>query len=135
PVRRGDLPGDGYPAEHRPVQRPPGSCGPRPGLEGDVMTPIEDKLRAAIRARADEIEPYAPPLLLPPRRRRSFFLAHGGGGKRRTPAQRVWQGWGAPAASAIMVGVVIVASAVIFGGHSASSSPVRSSAERVTHAA
>ncbi len=36
------------------------------------MTPIEDKLRAAIRARADEIEPYAPPLLLPPRRRRSF---------------------------------------------------------------
>ena len=98
------------------------------------MTPIEDKLRAAIRARADEIEPYAPPLLLPPRRRRSFFLAHGGGEKRRTPAQRVWQSWGAPAASAIMVGVVIVASAVIFGGRSGPSSPVRSSAERVTHA-
>jgi mannan endo-1,4-beta-mannosidase len=98
------------------------------------MTPIEDKLRAAIRARADEIEPFAPPLRLPARRRRSFFLAHGGGEKKRTSAQRVWQGWGAPAASAIMVGVVIVASAVIFGGHSASSSPVRSSAGRVTHA-
>jgi mannan endo-1,4-beta-mannosidase len=98
------------------------------------MTPIEDKLRAAIRARADEIEPYAPPLLLPPRRRRSFFPAHGGGEKKRTPAQRVWQSWGAPAASAIMVGVVIVASAVIFGGRSASSSPVRSAAGRATHA-
>ena len=33
-----------------------------------------------------------------------------------------------------MVGVVIVASAVIFGGHSASSSPARSSAGQVTHA-
>jgi hypothetical protein len=99
------------------------------------MTPIEDKLRAAIHARADEIEPYAPPLRLPARRRRSFFLAHGGGEKKRTPAQRVWRSWGAPAASAIMVGVVIVASAVIFGGHSASSSPVRSSIGQVTHAA
>jgi len=97
------------------------------------MTPIEDKLRAAIRARADEIEPYVPPLLLPPRPRRSFFLAHGGGEKRRTSAQRIWQGWGAPAAAAIMVGVVIVASAVIFGGHSASSSAVRSSAGLVNH--
>ena len=37
------------------------------------MTPIEDKLRAAIHARADEIEPCPPPLLLPPRRLRSFF--------------------------------------------------------------
>ena len=83
------------------------------------MTPIEDKLRAAIRARADEIEPYAPPLLLPTRPRRSSFLAHGGGEKKGTSAQRVWQVWGAPAASAIMVAVVIVASAVIFGGHSA----------------
>ena len=54
--------------------------------------------------------------------------------RKRTPAQRVWQSWGAPAASAIMVGVVIVASAVIFGGRSASSSPVRSSAGRATHA-
>jgi mannan endo-1,4-beta-mannosidase len=98
------------------------------------MTPIEDKLRAAIHARADEIEPYAPPLLLPARRRRSFFLTHGGGEKKGTPAQRAWQGWGAPAASAIMVGVVIVASAVIFGGHSASSSTARSSVGRVTHA-
>jgi mannan endo-1,4-beta-mannosidase len=99
------------------------------------MTPIEDKLRAAIRARADEIEPYAPPLRLPPRRRRSFFLAHSGGEKKRTRAQRTWQGWGAPAASAIIVAVVIVASAVISEGHSASSSPARASAGRVTHAA
>jgi mannan endo-1,4-beta-mannosidase len=98
------------------------------------MTPIEDKLRSAIRARADEIEPYAPPLLLPPRRRRSFFLAHGGGERKRTPAQRVWQGWAAPAASAIMVAVVIVASTVIFGGHSVSSSSVRSPVGQVTHA-
>jgi hypothetical protein len=43
------------------------------------MTPIEDKLRAAIRARAGEIEPYAPPLRLPTGR------PGGAGGRRRPP--------------------------------------------------
>ena len=97
------------------------------------MTPIEDKLRAAIRARAEEIEPYPPPLRLPTRRRRSLFPAHGGDEKNGTPAQRAWPGWGAPAASAVMVGVVIVASAVIFGGRFASPSPVRSPVGRTTY--
>ena len=98
------------------------------------MTSIEDKLRAAIRARADEIPASAPPLRLPARRRRSFFPAYGGGGKKETPAERIWRSWGAPAASAIMVAVVILASAAIFGGRAFRSSPAGSPAGRVTHA-
>ena len=98
------------------------------------MTPIEDKLRAAIHARADETPAYAPPLRLPARRRRSFFLAYGGGEKKGTPAQLIWRGWGAPVASAIMVAVVILASAAIFGDRVFPSSPARSPAGQVTHA-
>jgi hypothetical protein len=44
------------------------------------MTPLEDKLREAIRAKAGEVPPDAvPPLRLPDRRLRSFSLTYGGG--------------------------------------------------------
>ena len=80
------------------------------------MTPLEDRLRAAIRAKADEIRADAPPLRLPARRRRSLFLAYGGGEKKGTLAQRSWRRWLAPAASAVLVAAVITASAVTFTG-------------------
>jgi hypothetical protein len=73
------------------------------------MTPLEDKLRAAFRAKADEIRPDAPPL--------------------RLPAQRAWQGWIAPVACAVSVAAVIAASAVTFGGSRfGPSSPARAPA-------
>ena len=49
------------------------------------MTPLEDRVRDAIRAKAAEVPPDAvPPLRLPARRRPRFSLAHGGGERRRT---------------------------------------------------
>jgi len=93
------------------------------------MTPLEDKLRAAFRAKAGEIPPDAPPLLLPARRRRSRFLAYGGGEKVGAPAQRAWPGWMAPAACGVLVVGVIVASAVtVGGGRLVPSSPARTPA-------
>ena len=90
------------------------------------MISLEDELRAALRAKAGEIRPEAPPLRLPARRRRSPFLAYGGGENRRTTAQRAWHGWIAPAACAVLVVAVIAAFAVTFGGSRfASSSPGR----------
>jgi mannan endo-1,4-beta-mannosidase len=80
------------------------------------MTPLEDKLRAAFRARADEIRPDAPPLCLPARRRRSAFLVYRGGEKSGARAQRSRPGWAAPVASAVSVAAVIAASALIFTG-------------------
>jgi hypothetical protein len=97
------------------------------------MTPLEDKLRAAIRAKADEIRPDAPPLRLPARSRRSRFLAYGGGEKEGRPAQRARQRWLAPAASAVLVAAVIAASAVTFASSRfASSSPARPPAAHAT---
>jgi Glycosyl hydrolase family 26 len=88
------------------------------------MTPPEDKLRAALRAKGEEIQPDAPPLRLPARRRRSFFLVYGGGeNKGGAPAQRAWHGWVAPVASAVLVTAVIAASAVTFGGGRLASPP------------
>jgi mannan endo-1,4-beta-mannosidase len=93
------------------------------------MTPLEDKLRAAFRAQADEIGPVAPPLRLPARRPRSLVPGYGGAENRGTPARRAWHGWIAPAASAVMVAAVIAASALAFGGSRfASSSPARAPA-------
>jgi hypothetical protein len=89
------------------------------------VTALEDKIRAAVRAKASEIEPGAPPLRLAVRRRRSLFLAHGGGEKKRTPIHQAGPAWLAPAASALLVAAVIAASAVIFTGRSASFSPAR----------
>jgi hypothetical protein len=75
------------------------------------MTPLEDRLRRAIRAKAGQVPPEAvPPLRLPARRRRFSSLAYGGGQRGRAPAPR---GWLAPAASATVVAALIVGSVVL----------------------
>jgi Glycosyl hydrolase family 26 len=95
------------------------------------MTPVEDQLRAAFRAKADEIRPDLPPLRLPAPGLRSLFLAHGGGENEGTPGHRTWHFWIAPAACAVLVVAVIAASAVVFGGsRTATSSSARA---RTTH--
>lgn len=73
------------------------------------MTPLEDKVRQALQAKAGQV-PFdvPPPLRLPARRRRFFSLAHGGGQSRGAPARR---GWLAPAAAAVLVTAVIAGSA------------------------
>jgi hypothetical protein len=86
------------------------------------MTPLEDRLRAAIRAKAAEIRPDPPPLHLPARRRRSLLLAYGGGEKKGAQAWRAPPRWLAPAASAILVATVIAASALVFAGSRLSAS-------------
>ena len=75
------------------------------------MTRLEDKLRRAIRAKADQVSSdTVPPLRLPVRRRRSFSLAHGGGERMGAPA---WRRWFAPAASAALVIAVIAGSVAV----------------------
>ncbi len=69
------------------------------------MTSLEDKIRRAMRERADQVPGDAvPPLLLPVRPRRPSSLAYGGGQRTGAPARR---GWLAPAASAVLVAAVI----------------------------
>jgi hypothetical protein len=83
------------------------------------MTPVEDQLRAAFHAKADEVSPEPPPLRLP-------TSAING-----TRAYRGWHRWIAPAASAVLLVAVIAASAVVFGGsRTATSSSARA---RTTH--
>ena len=95
------------------------------------MTPVEDQLRAAFRAKADEIRPDPPPLRLSAPGLRFPFPAHGGGGNREQAAHRGWHRWMAPAACAVLVVAVIAASAVVFGGsRTATSSSARA---RTTH--
>ncbi len=86
------------------------------------MTPLEDRLRAAIRAKAAEIRPDPPPLHLPARRRRSLLLAYGGGEKKGAQAWRAPPRWLAPAACAILVATVIAASTLVFAGSRLSAS-------------
>jgi hypothetical protein len=75
------------------------------------MTPLEDKLRRAILAKASEVPPEAvPPLRLSARRRRSSSLAHGGGERGGAPARRWWL---APVASAAVVVALIGASVAV----------------------
>jgi hypothetical protein len=75
------------------------------------MTPLEQKLRAALRESAGEIRATPPPLRLPPRR----DLAR--------PGSRRWIGWAAPLAAAALVLAVIAASlAVDRGGHTRATS-------------
>jgi hypothetical protein len=75
------------------------------------MTSLEDKLRRAIHAKADQVSSdRVPQLRLPARRRRSFSLAHGGGERTGAPA---WRRWLAPAASAALVIAVIAGSVTI----------------------
>ena len=82
------------------------------------MTRLEDKIRRAIHAKADQVSSdTVPPLRLPARRRRSFSLAHGGGERMGAPA---WRRWFAPAASAALVlGVIagsVMVSRLVLGG-------------------
>jgi len=78
------------------------------------MTPVEDQLRAALRAKADEVSPDPPLLRLP-------APALSG-----TPAYQGWHRWIAPAACAVLVVAVIAASATVFGGsRTATSSSAR----------
>jgi hypothetical protein len=97
------------------------------------MTSVEDKLRAAIRAKVREIETDSPPpLRLPARRRRSVFLAYGGGEKGRTPLGTAWRRWLAPAACGVLVGAIAVAAVTVPGSRYAPSSPIRPRAAHVT---
>jgi hypothetical protein len=82
------------------------------------MTRLEDKLRRAIHAKADQVSSdTVPPLRLSARRRRSFSLAHGGGERMGAPA---WRRWFAPAASAaLVIGVIagsVTVSRLVLGG-------------------
>jgi hypothetical protein len=75
------------------------------------MTPLEEKLRRAIQAKASQVPPEAvPPLRLSAHRRRSSSLAHGGGERSGAPAMR---GWLAPAASAAVVVALIAGSVAV----------------------
>ena len=72
------------------------------------MTPLEDKVRAALRAKADEVpQDGVPPLRLSARRRRWLPLAYGGGERKPVPAWRGRRDWLAPVASAVLVAAVI----------------------------
>jgi hypothetical protein len=73
------------------------------------MTPLEDRIRQALRGEAGDIPPgTAPPLRLPARRRRFFALAYGGGESKEAPAA-AWRGWLVPVAAAVVVAAVIAA--------------------------
>jgi len=64
------------------------------------MTPLEDRLRTAVRAKASEVPPSAvPPLRLPPRR----------------PPGRRRRGWAAPIAAAVAVAAAIAALFAVAG--------------------
>jgi hypothetical protein len=90
------------------------------------MTSVEDKLRAAIRAKVREIEAdVPPPLRLPVRRRRSAFLAYGGGEKDGAPLQRAWRRWLAPVTCGVLVGAIAVAAVTVAGSADAPSSASR----------
>lgn len=77
------------------------------------MTALDDRVRAAIRAKADQVPPDAvPPLCLPERARRRFCsLAYGGGGRAGAPARfgRLAPAAAALAAVAIIAGAVTIA--------------------------
>jgi len=74
------------------------------------MTPLEDRIRQALRGEAGDMPPgTAPPLRLPARRRRFFSLAYGGGERQGAPTGSRW-GRLAPAAAAVVVVAVIAGS-------------------------
>jgi hypothetical protein len=65
------------------------------------MTPLQDKLRAALRETADEIPPEAPPLRLNPGRRT------------QNGARPAWRAWATPLAAAALVVAVIAVSVTL----------------------
>jgi hypothetical protein len=73
------------------------------------MTPLEDRIRQALREEAGDIQAgTTPPLRLPARRRRFFSLTYGGSESKEAPAA-AWRGWLAPVAAAVVVATVIAA--------------------------
>ena len=73
------------------------------------MTPLPDKLRAALRNTADEIPAEAPPLQL------SSWPAARRNGSGRDPRPG-WRAWTAPLASAVLVVAVIAVSVALAVG-------------------
>jgi hypothetical protein len=97
---------------------------------GGSMTPLEDRVREAIRAKAAEVPPGSvPPLRLPARRRSPFSLTHGGRERPGGPPARTRAGraWAAPLAAAAGVAaalaVVFALTGVIHSGRSANGHP------------
>jgi hypothetical protein len=75
------------------------------------MTPLEDKVRKAFQAKADQVPAdVVPSLRLPARRRRFFSLTYGGGQSMGAPTRR---GWLAPVACAVLVVAMIAGSVAI----------------------
>jgi hypothetical protein len=75
------------------------------------MTSLEEMIREALGAKADQIPPdTVPPLQLPARRRHSLSLAYRGAGRKGMPVHRSRPGWLAPAASVVLVAAVIAGS-------------------------
>lgn len=85
------------------------------------MTELEEMLRGAFRAKADEVPPdVLPPLRLPAARRRSLSLAYGGGGRKGAPARRHVL---AAVVSAALVAGVITGSVALSRGMPGQQSP------------
>jgi hypothetical protein len=88
------------------------------------MTPLEDKLRAAIQATAEEIPADPPPLrlgspgLIP--RRRPWF---GPAASRFRPGRRGWNTWLAPLAAAVLVVAVVLGSLAVTRSGSGTATP------------
>jgi hypothetical protein len=76
------------------------------------MTPLEQRLRAAIRETADEIPADPPPLRL----NRPGRQGMSPGGRTARHRGRAWRAWGTPLAAAAVVFAVIAASLALTGG-------------------
>ncbi len=100
------------------------------------MTPLEDRIRQALRGEAGDIPPGTPPPLRLPARRRGFFsLAYGGGERKEVPAGSRW-GWLAPATAAVVVAAVIAGSVgVSHVMHTRSDSQAAAAADEADEAA
>jgi Lipoprotein LpqB beta-propeller domain len=101
---------------------------------GGSTTPLENRVRDAIRAKAAEVPPEAVPPLRLPARRSSFSLPHGGRERERGPAGRSWatragarRAWVTPLAGAAGVAaalaLVFALGGVIHPGRPASGHP------------
>ena len=71
------------------------------------MTPLQDKLRAALRETADEIPAEAPPLHLSPQPR--------GQHRRHNGRNTRWRAWAAPLAAAALVAAAVAGSLTVAG--------------------
>ncbi len=91
------------------------------------MTELDDRLRAAFAARADEIPLVAPPLELKPSRRKS-----GSAGRRRRAWLRSSRWWLPPLAAALAIVVVVVVVLGLRGGQSPPTAPAGSAPIQTT---